>query len=170
MSELKTLLADNTEVDNINAAGNVTGLKVGVFAYLTGSAATETTVAGTYYPIEGTFVNSPIECFRAAVTHTPGIKYDCALTQYFEIDWHATVSAEVANTTFHCAIYKNGALVTSSRMGTFAKNAGQPYAVSGTVVLELDENDEIQLMTQSDQAEKDLTFLHYSTTISEFFD
>jgi len=170
MAELRDLLEDSSEVDNINASGTVSGQKVGVFAYLSAPFDTETTVAGTYYPILGTFTNGPIECFSAAVTYTPGIKYDCSLTQWFEVDWHASVSAEVVNTVFHCGVMKNGVLVGGSIMGTFAKNAGQVYAVSGTAVIELAVGDEIQLVCTSDQATKDLTFQEFTTTISEFFD
>jgi len=170
MVTLKAALANSANVGDIVGTGNFTGKKVGAFAFLASSESTETVVAGTYYPIAGTFTNSPSECFIEAVTYTPGIKYNCGLTQYFEIDWHASVRAEVANTTLHCGVMKNGELVVSSKVGTFAKNADQPYALSGTTVIELAEDDEVQLVCESDQATKDLTFIHFTTTLSEFFD
>lgn len=166
----KATIADSDNVENINATGSIVGKKVGVFAYLGTPTATTTTLAGTYYPIQGTFTNSPSECFGAATTYTPGIKYECETTQYLEIDWHASVGSDAGNTTVTCGVYKNGVLEASSVMSTFAKNLGQIYAMSGTTVIELAQNDEVQLVVKSDQAGAQVTFNNYTTSISEFFD
>jgi len=157
-------------VGNISATGYITGLKCGAFASLDSSANTTITTSGTYYPILGTFTNDPLEQFDAATTYTPGIKHTGTKTQYFEIDWHATLSADVANTTTHLGVKKNGVLVSPSVMAQFCKNANQEYAISGTVVVELAENDEIQLVVSSDGSGDVITFDHYTTTITEFFD
>jgi len=170
MSTFKNTIADSANVNNINATGNITGKKCGIFAALSAQADTTITTAGTYYPVLGTFTNAPIECFGVATTYTPGIKYSDSLTQYFEIDWHASLSCDSKNATVHCSIFKNGVLVSSSVMSTFLKNLGQQYNLSGTTVVELATDDEIQLMaTANDDGDK-ITFYSYTTTISEFFD
>ena len=120
----------------------------GVFAYLTAQADTTCTVLDTYYPIAGTFSNVP--SFNFTASSTPALIYDGIKTQYFEIDWHATISADVAGTSVHCAIYKNGSLETSSQMAQYLKNAGQLYSFSGTDVIELAEDDYVQLVVKTD--------------------
>jgi len=155
---------------NISTDGYITGKKVGVFAALNASADTTVTTAGTYYPIAGTFTNDPFEDFGAATVHTPGIKYEGTLTQYFEIDWHATLSANGNNKTVICAVEKNGVVVTSSQMGKFCKTSGELYNASGTCVIELAEDDEIQLVVTSSGNGDIITFANYTTSITEFFD
>ena len=170
MTFIGDALKNSANVSDVNATGNVTAQKVGIFAYLSAPEETTTGATGVYTPILGTFVNAPIECFSAATTYTPGIKCDCTLTQYYEIDWHASVSADANGVTFHCAIKKNGTLLDGSVMGTFAKNLNQPYALSGTVVVELAQGDEIQLVAESNDDGGKMNFLHFTTSISEFFD
>lgn len=152
------------------SGGTLTGKKIGIFASLDASADTTVTTAGTYYPIAGTFNNDPVEGFAAATVHTPGIKYTESLTQYFEIDWHASFSADGAGTTVMFGVKKNGSLIASSVMGQFCKNLGQLYALSGTTVVSLAEDDEIQLVLTSDSDGDVITMDNYTTTISEFFD
>jgi len=162
---------DDVDVDgDVDVTGHVTGKKVGVYAYLNTPASTTITVAATYYPINGTFTNAPIEGFSAATVVTPGIKYDEALTQYFEIDWHASVYCDHNTTTVHFGIKKNGTLLPGSVMGSMCKNASQVYAISGTTVVELATDDEIQLVVTSDGSGDVITMEHYTTTITEFFD
>jgi len=76
-------------------------------------------------------------------------------------------------TEVHCSVLKNGAIVGTSdkgRMGSFFKNSNQPYSISGTVVVSLAEDDEIQLVVASDEAGAKIKFYHFTTTVSEFFD
>lgn len=150
------------------ATGYFNSKKCGVFAYLTADAATTITTAGTYYPIAGTFTNDPLEDFVTVAD--PAIQYKGTKTQYFEIDWHATVAADQNSTTIVCGIKKNGTLLTSSRMGTLCKTANEMYNISGTVVVELTTDDKIQLVVTSDGNGDILTFHFYTTTIREFFD
>ena len=153
---------------DVYASGYLTSKKCGVFAYLTSDAATTITTAGTYYPIAGTFTNDPLEDFVTVAD--PAIQYKGTKTQYFEIDWHATVAADTNITTIVCGIKKNGTLLTSSRMGTLCKTANELYNISGTVVVELTTDDKIQLVVTSDGSGDVLTFHFYTTTIREFFD
>lgn len=169
MTLLKTALANSANVENINGTGQFRGLKTGVSAYLTAQANTTVVTAGNYYPIQGTFSNSPLENFGAATVVTPGIKYLGSTTLWFEIDWHATLSGDANSITAECAIFKNGVLEAPSVISTFLKNVGQRYAFSGTSVVELATDDEIQLVTTSDTNGDVLTFYHFTTTIKRFF-
>ncbi len=125
------------------------------------------TTAGTYYPINGTFVNS-FSQFSAAVTNTPGIKYDGSDTLVFEIDLHAQVEADSLNTDVTIAVYKNGVLVPGSEITGRCRDASSPYPQSSTTVVSLTTNDEIQLMVTSDGDGDVLTFTNLQTTIREF--
>lgn len=164
------LIQGDFSTGDINIPGYISGKKAGVFAYLTEAANTTITTAGTYYPIAGTFTNAPIEDFGAATTYTPGIKYLGTKTQYFEIDWHAAGYGDAAGQTIRMGIKKNGVLCTGSVMGTFLKFLNEEQALSGTCVIELATNDEIQLVITSDSNGDVITLEHFTTTITEFFD
>ena len=153
--------------DDINASGYITGKQSGVYAYLSASAATTITAAQTYYPISGSFINEPIKNFTAVAD--PAIRYDGTLTQYFKIDWHASVQANIASTTINIGIKKNTNLQVGT-MSTFCKNANETYTLSGTCVISLATNDEIQLVVTSDGSDNIINFVNFTTTISEFFD
>lgn len=139
----------------------------GVYAALTSAYDTTVTTAGTYYPIEGTFSNTPINNF--SLIAGPAIQYDNNETHFFEVDWHASVSTPSNGVTVTCAIKKTGELVTDSKMPAFCKNLNQPYTLSGTVVVELGYNDTIQLVVTADSDSTIVTFNNYTTTIREFY-
>ena len=138
-----------------------------VWGYVSASADTTITAAGTYYPIQGTFVNS-FNQFGAATVNTPGIKYTGSETKVFEIDLHAQVSADTLNTDVTIAVYKNGSLVAGSGITGRCRDATSPYPLSSTAVTTLAQNDEIQLMVTSDGNGDVLTFNNLQTTIREF--
>lgn len=141
-------------------------LSYGVFASLDIPAGTTITTAGTYYPIAGTFTNNPTVGFD--VVADPAIKFTADDTLYFEIDWHATFEAPHNNCTVSFGISKNGSLIISSRMSAFAKNLDQIYALSGTTVVELSQDDKIQLIITSDTDGDVITVDNYTTTIKPF--
>jgi hypothetical protein len=157
-----------TSAGNVTMSGYLTSKKSGVFGYISTPSATTITTAGTYYPIEGDFVNI-LEDFGSATVNTPGIKYNGTLTRYFEIDLHAQVEANSLNTDVSIAIHKNGELCPCSVITTVCRDANSPYAISSTVVIELAQNDEVQLMTTSDGNGDQLTFINLQTTIRPFF-
>jgi len=99
----------------------------------------------------------------------PAIRYDGTLTQWFEIDWHASLSCNSNGRTVSVGIKKNGTIVPSP-MSTFLKTANEIYALSGTCITELNLNDKIQLVVTSDYNGDIINFLNYTTTIAEFFD
>lgn len=150
----------------LKTTGYIYGKKSGVYAYLTAKNDTTITTAATYYPIKGTFNNAVIEDF--SMTDSPGIQYDGTLDQYFEIDWHATFSIDAISTaTF--AIYHNSTLVDGSEMSAYAKVAEEKYNVSGTCVVLLSDEDEIQLMVTSDGSGDVVSVHNFTTTIRTFY-
>ncbi len=157
----------STVIANIDKDGYVSGKKSGVFAYLTASTNTTVTTADTYYPIAGSFTNSPMEDFSFDTDH---LEYDGNKTQYFEIDWHASISGDANGITCDIGVKINTTVVTSSVMGTYLKTSGEVQALSGTCVVELETDDEIQLVLTSDSDGDVITVEHFTTTISEFFD
>ncbi|MCP4665186.1 MAG: hypothetical protein GY849_02375 [Deltaproteobacteria bacterium] len=165
-STIKPLL----DGDNIETTGYISGKKSGVFAYLSANANTTCTLADTWYPISGTFTNPVLENFGAATVVTPGIKYNGTKTQFFEIDYHATISADNNGIITKVGIKKNGTIEDGSVMATFLRTLDRFQCVSGTCVIELEEDDEIQLVIQANNSGDILTVEYFTTTISEFFD
>lgn len=160
---LETALKDDIGIDNV---------KRGVFASLTADSVIEVLASDTYQPIVGTFSNMPLESFTG--TAEPSIKYTDSDTKFFEIDWHTSLSVDAVGKEVHCAVYKKHvggsfALVSGSIMGTYIKFADEAQAFSGTCVVEIAENDEIQLVFKSETAGDKVTFKHYVTSINQFF-
>lgn len=156
-------------VGNIQASGFITGIKCGAGGYLATSRDITITTATTFYPIGG-FTIPVAENFSTGVTYTDGLKYDGTKTQYFVVDFHATVEASVNSTTVQIAIQKNGSNEAMSVMGVFCKNSGEMYGTSGTCIVELAQNDEVQFVVTSDGSGDVITFDYFSAKISEFFD
>jgi len=140
-------------------------LQYGVFAYLTEPADSVIATPETFVPIVGVFGNDPANGFIGV--ETPGIEYTGTQTIYFEIDAHATVKSNQANTTIRGAIRKNGVLVTSSIMSVFAKTGGETCNFSGTLVVQLEQGDEIQLVVTANKAAT-ITFDNITATIRPF--
>ena len=158
----------DTDANEVKTSVNAlyTKLSYGVFAALDSSADTTVTTAATYYPVSGTFTNSPIVGFQPVAD--PAIQFTADDTIYFEVDWHTTFSANENNTSVSFGIKKNGTLVDSSVLTGFAKNLDQPYAMSGTTVVELTQDDKIQLVLTSDGDGDVITVSNYTTTIKPF--
>ena len=154
--------------DHIETSGYITGRQCGVFAYLGTATTTTCALADTWYPITGTFTNPVLEDFSSATVVTPGIKYDGEKTQYFEVDYHAMISADENSTTVHLGVKKNGTIVAGSVMGSYSKEDDEEKSVSGTCVIELAEDDEIQLVVMADDDGDVISVEHYTTTISRF--
>jgi len=151
--------------DNLDiGSGYFTSKNSYVWAYVSSSAVTDITTAGTYYPIEGTFVNV-VEDFSSATVVTPGIKYDGTPTKYFKILIQAQIQADNANTTTTIGIKKNGTLVTGSTINTLCRVATEPYHIGSIVLVELSTSDEIQLVTTSDGSGDEITFGNLQTMI-----
>ncbi len=219
-----------------NDSEYISSNKLGIFASLDSSTTTTITTAATYYPIEGTFTNSPIEQFEVIYstgsitifadagsgqitvtsvghglsendlivisdttnydgvytitnvttdtfeitatfvatetgtwTQGPAIRYTGTDTYYFEIDWHSSFSVSDANSTITTGTKQNGVLCDRGIMLQYCKNAGEVYHSSGTCVIELANNDEIQLVVTADSSGDIVTFEAFVTTITKFF-
>jgi len=139
--------------------------KAGASAYLSAPSSVETTVAGSWYPIAGTFTNA-FEDFEFDTDH---IKYIGDEDYVFEIDWHASLTTDTSTTTFHIAIKHNTTVLDAQQMGAMLKNTNQYVPCSGTSVIELTKNDEIQLVCSSDKTEANLSFEHFNATINKFY-
>ena len=134
------------------------------FAYLNASADTTITTGMAWYPILGTFTNS----FSNFELDTDKIKYIGNHDHIFEIDWSAKAASDTVSATFNVTVSINGTPVESSKMGGFAKTAGEPISFSGTDVVELSPNDTVQLVIQSDKAGSVITVYQFVTTITKF--
>jgi hypothetical protein len=138
-----------------------------VFAYLAAQADTTVITGSTYYPIVGTFTNDPMDGFTTVAD--PAIKRTGTGVRQYEIDWHATLSADDNGRTVRCAIKKSGVLVDSSIMGTYLKIADEQQALSGTTIVELEQNDTIQLVLTSSVNGDVITVHNFTTSIRRFF-
>ncbi len=137
----------------------------GVFAFVPSPIITTCTDADTWYPIAGTFTNDFTGAFEFDTDH---IKYTGPLTRDFEIDAHIVTKGSANGIVAHFGIYLNGVIVDGSIMGTFMKTAAEPFPTSGTSVVELAADDEIQLMVMSDGAGDVITVEHLTTTIRSY--
>jgi len=140
---------------------------IGVYAALDTPAYTTVTTAEEYVPINGVFTNTPSANFTAVPT--PAIVYTDGRNDYYEIDWHASVSADDNGRSVNVGIRKNSVLDTNSIMGTYLKTANEVQAFSGTYVIQLQKNDSIQLVLTS-TSDNDVVYIkHFTTTIRSFF-
>lgn len=140
-------------------------VKNGVYAYLSASANTTTTLADTWYPLQGTFVND----FDNFELDTDKIKYIGTNDYEFEIDWHCTMSSDTNGTTPYVTIKKNSTEYDAQKMGTYLKTANEPMSFSGTAKVMLSTDDTVQLIVESDKAGAVLTTCNFTTTIKQFY-
>lgn len=161
--------SENPTFETVTATGYIQGKKTGVFAYLSAPDNTTITTGGTYYPVEGTFTNSPVEEFSAGTVYTPSIKYNGTLKRYFEVDWHVQVQCNSFNADVGVAVKINDVLCERGEMEIKCLQANEPYNMSSTCVVELDEGDEVQLVVTSDGDGDIVTFGKFVTTIKPFY-
>ena len=137
----------------------------GVFAYFSAPSSVTTTLADTWYPIYGTFINDFIGNFSLDGDH---ILYSGAMTRKFEIDGHIVTKGDGNGITAHFGILKNGVVLPGSIMGNYMKTLNEPFQASGTSVAEFEAGDEIQLGIMSDDAGAVITVEHLTTTMRSF--
>lgn len=156
--------------DSINADSYITGKKVGVAAYLAKRDMTSI-LPYTYTYVRGGFINDPLQGFieTTNIDRQPCIEYVEPLTQYFEIDAHASFQVAANNTTITFAIRHNDKVLDQSRMQLFCKYNDVQYCLSGTAVVQLQRHDQIQIVVSADR-QCDIIVLTLTTTINEFFD
>ena len=84
----------------------------GAYAYISTPANTTTTLADTWYRLEGTFTNEVLEGFDIV---TEKLTY-LGQTQCFEIKVNASFTSDINNTEITMALFKNDVLQTNSIM------------------------------------------------------
>lgn len=161
----------NLGAQDLTTTGYINWKKSGVYAYLGTETHTTTTTAGTYYPVAGTFINAPIENFTAV--DTPGIRYDGTPSQYFEIDWHCTFEVDTASKTVTVGVAINETVIVASTQSMYCRyandSAHSSVHLSGTYVVELATNDEVQLVVASDYDGLTVSFDTFNVSIRPFF-
>lgn len=140
-----------------------------VYAYLSTAAPTTVVLANTFYPILGTFVNDPMVGFSIVAGK---LTYGAGLPNMeAHIQWDAAVSCSGANAELHIGIAVNGEVLNingPNSRGTFCKNAGQAYALSGAIVVPISSGATIELQIASSNAGDTLTVMHLGTTLRRF--
>lgn len=140
-----------------------------VFASKVASTVTTITTAGTYEAIDGAFNNKFTERFQTVAD--PAIQCLCPIKKKYEVDWHATCSADDNGRTVSFGIKTgNGVLTldTDSVMSTFLKTANESETLSGTTVVELGYGDKVQLVVTSNADGDNISVIDFTTTIREF--
>ena len=88
---------------------------------------------------------------------------------YFEIDWHASGVGNSNNIEVSTGIEKNGSVTLCSGMSQTLKESGKKYALSGTCVVELAQNDTIEPVITADGNGDVITVENFTATIRPFF-
>lgn len=136
-----------------------------VYAYITTPVATTTTVAGTYYKLEGTFNNSVIEGF-AIETDILTYKGDPG---NFIIMYAGTFSSNTVQTVVTLGLFKNGTLVTGTGRDVLIKLTDDLPEIAAFTVVNLQEGDTLQLRIKSDQAGAQITAQQGQTAALRLF-
>ena len=138
------------------------------YAYLSATEETTCTLADTFYPILGTFINDPIVGFDV---HEDKLRYLGPTTREFEIDWSASFNCDTVGSTIHIGVSVNDEVIDihdKSVMGMYVKYADESVTMAGTLVVTVEENQTIELQISSDSATDIVSFDHFTTTIRKF--
>lgn len=138
--------------------------KIGVYSVLSATDDTTCTTADTYYTIEGTLTNSPMNNFEF---DTDKLKYKGVATLYFEVDYHASVTMSTGAALINMGIKKTGVLEDSSVITSDVDTTNS--IISGTCVIELDTDDTIQMVVSSDTDADVITFDNLMVKIRPFY-
>ena len=131
-------------------------------AFLAATTPTTTTLADTYYPIEGTFTNM-LSNFTIV---SEGIRYDGLETLRFKGLLFVSVASDTSTTTVSITITKNDVVQTGYESDRLLKLTSDIGAWGVPVDFTLETNDVLSLRTKSDKAGAELSF---STCISNVF-
>lgn len=131
--------------------------KSNVFGYLTASATTETTVAGIYYPITGTFANPVLENFTADAT---GITYTGVESRTFKIILSVSVTSDTSTTLVTTGVSKNGTVLAGCESARLLKLTSDIGAWMTQCELTLVTGDLVTLDVKSDKTGANITFDH----------
>lgn len=160
-----------TITGSVVATQYIHGKKIGVFGYLSQGKTVTITTANEYQFIEGTFYNDVLQGFTAdLIEGQPYIVYNEPITQYYQIDWHASLKSQQMHSLISIGIRKNSDVLIPSIMTVEISNSNTIYVLSGTVVVQLAQYDTIQLVITSNTDNDVIDVLKFTTTLNEFFD
>lgn len=131
-----------------------------VDAYLSVPTTTTVTTANNWYPVQGVFTNNIIEGWSFDTDH---IEYDFNKPRCHLFTWVGVFTADQPITTVHITLGYNGVPQTSRQVGTIAFSSDNVYSITGTAVIEISADDEIQLIVMSDGDGDEITFNHFTT-------
>ena len=129
--------------------------KANVFGYLNTATPTETTLADTYYTIEGTFTNPILDLFTADAT---GITYIGTETKTFKVIISVSALSDTSNTTVNIGVAKNGVVETGCSSDRLLKLTSDIGAWMCQCELTLETGDLVTLKVKSDKAGAEITF------------
>jgi len=162
-------LTQGMKYDVINLQKEVQTLKENgknrayVFGSLESETATTITTAGTWYAVEGVFNNLPMKNF---ILDTDKIKYIGEKTGYFIINWDSCGKVDTNGTTFSTTIKLNDEVQSDFKMCTFGKTADELFVNGGNMILKLEKNDTIQIVSTNDNSGDDITFSNFNISIN----
>jgi hypothetical protein len=142
---------------------------VGVYAYLNKSTTTSCDVADTWYPVEGVFINEPIEAFYLNLS-IPGIVYNSTTPRYILVETIASISPSVNGVTVTGKIVKNNETdSTGGNPSTLLKYNDEIYSFSGNEILYMEKGDYLTIEIKCDRS-ADINFIYITSDIQKFFD
>jgi hypothetical protein len=165
-TELQSLINDGYLLITGNTF--IAAPRSGIFAYFSTTADIVTTLADTWYPLAGPWVNSVVQDFGVAADGL-SIAYTGNTIQHFEIQINSTWSTDTPATTIHMGMYYNGVLLPSSVHVAKIAQVGQYRHLSNTSVVQLSPDDTIQVVVRSDKAGATITAQNLSTSAQKFF-
>lgn len=140
---------------------NIRGYKGIVFAYLSATAGTTTTVAGTYYYLAGTFTNETMNEF-AIVGDTLTYQGSDGLAL---VALTASFTTDVANAEITVALKKNGVIEVNSEMTVEIGATTDITSLALVDLLNLSTDDNVSIWIKSDQAGAVITAQKVTTSI-----
>lgn len=143
------------------------GLKISIeksnaFGYLPASTETTTTLADTYYPIEGPFTNPVLDDFEL---DGDSIVYKGLDTRKFKVILSVSAQSDVNTTNCEIGISLNGSVaagLSSPELLKLTTDIGT-WMCQGEIELETD--DAVSLVVKSDQAGAKITMLSAQANI-----
>lgn len=150
----------------------------GVAAYVSATAPTTCTTLNQWYPLAGTFSNSPVENFTLQAGPPPSIRYDGKATTQFIITYDGSTSGNSNGIQYELGVAKNastpaviaGEVISNSINRDRLITSGIEQPISGTGVISLETNDDVTIVIRSTNGSGDiLTAEKLTTTIKPFF-
>ena len=135
-----------------------------ISAYVSSSAATTITAAGTYYFAQGTFTNENTASFTFS---GDTLIYNNGNNRVLIGSYKFSISTNGTNVSVSVAIYINDTKLNMSEQTTLCKTAGEQYHISGNIMLVANTGDKIKIMVTCDDAGKLVTINKGSTILHQ---